>query len=161
MADRLYFRYVDSGVEGLVDLNRTNAPVACETLWQALAAPVQVTCLHGMFAGPEIMVGLPESARNFDGPNIPAENQTVIPAAGDCLWFHQSENMMYGLTDELWEIGMFYGDGGRVFGPLGWTPCNIFGRMRENLTAFAAESAAIRYSGAKTLEIGRAPGTAG
>lgn len=63
--------------------------------------------------------------------------------------------MMYGLTEELWEIGMFYADGGRINGPLGWTPCNIFGRMTENLGAFAEECADIRISGVKTLEIGR------
>jgi hypothetical protein len=101
IVDRLYFRYVDTGVEGLVGLNRTNAPVTCETLWQVLAAPVQVTCLNAMFAGPEIMVGLPESARDFDGPDIPAKNQTVIPAADDCLWFHQSENMMYVVSTNV------------------------------------------------------------
>jgi hypothetical protein len=63
---------------------------------------------------------------------------------------------MYGLTDELWEIGMFYAPGGRVFGPLGWTACTIFGRMTENLDGFAKACADLRISGAQTLEIGRA-----
>jgi hypothetical protein len=58
----------------------------------------------------------------------------------------------------LWEIGIFYGDGGRIFGPLGWTPCNIFGRVVEGLDAFAAECADIRVTGLKTLEIKRGAG---
>ena len=81
--------------------------------------------------------------------------QTCFPAAGDCLWFYQGKNMMYGLSDELWEVGLFYADGGRIFGPLGWTPSNIFGRMTENLDAFAAECADIRLSGAKVIEVGQ------
>lgn len=152
----LSFRFVESGVEGGVKLNEENAPVTCRTLWTALDKPVRMLCLHAMFAGPEIMVGLPKEAQTFDPLAIPPENQTCIPAPGDCLWFYQPKNHMYGLTDELWEVGMFYAPGGRVFGPLGWTPCTIFGRMTENLDGFAKACADLRISGAQTLEIGRA-----
>ncbi len=152
---KLYFRFEESQVQGLVTLNETHAPQTCNTLWGALAKPVRIQAMHAMFAGPEIMLGLPPSAQTFDPLSIPAENQTCFPAAGDCLWFYQGKNMMYGLSDELWEVGMFYADGGRIFGPLGWTPSNIFGRMTEHLNAFAAECAAIRLTGAKWLEIGQ------
>jgi hypothetical protein len=91
----------------------------------------------------------------FDPRGIPQENQTCFPVAGDCLWFYQAKSLMKGLSDELWEIGMFYGDGGRIFGPLGWTPCNIFGRMVEGLDAFAAECRKIRLEGVKTVELSR------
>jgi hypothetical protein len=56
----------------------------------------------------------------------------------------------------MWEIGLFYGEGGRTFGPLGWTPVNIFGRITENLEGLAAECRDMRYSGAKQIELGRA-----
>jgi Protein of unknown function (DUF3830) len=152
---QLYFRFTENNVEGLVTLYEDFAPVTCATIWTALKEPVRVTTMHAMFAGPEIMIGLPPAAQNFDPQSIPAENQTCYPTAGECLWFYQGKNMMYGLRDELWEIGLFYANGGRINGPLGWTPCNIFGRMTQNLENFAAECADIRLTGAKTIEIGR------
>ena len=53
---------------------------------------------------------------------------------------------------------MSYAEGGRIFGRLGWTPCNIFGRMVEGLDALAAECAGIRVTGLKTIEIKRGAG---
>jgi hypothetical protein len=155
MANKLYFRFVESRVQGTIRLYEDNAPETCKAIWQALEKPVRVPAMHAMFAGPEIMLGVPPEAQNFDPRGIPAENQTCFPVAGDCLWFYQAKGLMKGLSDELWEIGMFYGDGGRIFGPLGWTPCNIFGRMVEGLEAFAASCQAIRVEGLKTLEMGR------
>ena len=78
----------------------------------------------------------------------------AIDAAGG-MTVRQKVGLKKGLSDELWEIGMFYGDGGRIFGPLGWTPCNIFGRMVDGLDAFAAACQRIRVEGVKTVEIGR------
>jgi hypothetical protein len=152
---QLYFRFVESGVQGVVQLYEDDAPQTVDAIWQALARPVRIPAMHAMFAGPEIMLGLPPEAQVFDPRGIPQENQTCFPVAGDCLWFYQAKGMMKGLTDELWEIGMFYGDGGRIFGPLGWTPCNIFGRMVEGLDAFAGACRLIRLEGVKTVEIGR------
>jgi hypothetical protein len=152
---KLYFRFTEKNIQGLVTLNDAFAPRTCATIWEVLKNPVQVRAMHAMFAGPEIMMGLPPSAQTFDPVTVPVENQTCFPAAGDCLWFYQAKNMMYGLTDELWEVGMFYANGGRTFGPLGWSPCNIFGRMTENLEVFAAECADIRISGVKSVEMGR------
>lgn len=154
-AGRLYFEFVDKAVRGELDLFWDNAPVTCGTLWEAFATPVRVTAFHAMFAGPEIMSGLPPEAQSFDPTALPVENQTITPAKGDALWYYQGRNVMKGLTDELWEIGMFYDDGGRTLGPLGFTPVTIFATMTGNLDAFAEECRDIRMSGAKTLEIGR------
>jgi hypothetical protein len=151
----LYLKFVEKNVQGRIELYWENAPVTCETIWKALAAPIRVPAVHAMFAGPEIMTGLPPEAQTFDPAAIPAENQTCFPVAGEVLWFYQGKNMMKGLTDEFWEIGMFYDNGGRIFGPLGWTPCNIFGRMTEGLEAVAAACRSIRIEGMQTVEIGR------
>jgi hypothetical protein len=151
----LSFTFVESGVRGIVRLHDDAAPHTCAAIWNALVKPVRIPAMHAMFAGPEIMLGLPPEAQTFDPRAIPVENQTCFPVAGDCLWFYQAKGMMKGLTDELWELGMFYGDGGRIFGPLGWTPCNIFGRMVEGLEPFAAACQRIRLEGVKLLEIGR------
>lgn len=151
----LTFTFTESGAAGTVQLWDDEAPHTCAAIWGALANPVQIPAMHAMFAGPEIMLGLPPEAQTFDPRAVPVENQTCFPVAGDCLWFYQAKGMMKGLTNELWEIGMFYGDGGRIFGPLGWTPCNIFGRMVEGLEAFANSCSKIRTDGVKIVEIKR------
>ena len=157
MANRqIYLALVEDGIRAVCDLYWEHAPVTCETLWQATAEPIRETAVHAMFAGPEIMTGLPASAQTFDPTSIPTENQTCFPGRGELLWFYQGKNVMKGLTDELWEVGVFYDHGGRTFGPLGWTPCNMFGTVVENHDRFAAACRDIRISGAKTLEIGRA-----
>jgi hypothetical protein len=155
MARQLYLSFVEAGVRSVITLFDEAAPRTCETLWNALSAPVGAQTLHAIFAGPEIMFDLPESARSFDPTGIPNEHQTCFPAAGDCLWFYQGANAMKGLTFEMWEIGIFYGEGGRTFGPLGWTPVNIFGRITENLEGFAEACRDMRFTGAKTIEFGR------
>ncbi|QFU17513.1 DUF3830 family protein [Microvirga thermotolerans] len=154
-ARNLYLKFVEKNVQGTIELYWENAPVTCETIWNALAKPVRMPAIHAMFAGPEIMTGLPPEAQTFDPLSIPAENQTCFPVAGEVLWFYQAKNLMKGMTDEFWEIGMFYGNGGRIFGPLGWTPCNIFGRMTEGLDAVAEACRSIRIEGMQTVEIGR------
>jgi hypothetical protein len=159
MADRrLYLRFTKTRTQGIIDLYEENAPVTCATIWKALRKPIRVTVFHAMFAGPEIMTGLPKGAQSFDPTKIPAENQTVSPARGEMLWYYQGKNVMKGLTDELWELGMFYDHGGRTFGPLGWTPVNILGIMREGIDAVADECRGIRMAGAKEVEIGRYAG---
>ena len=152
---RIYMKYVETGVRGVIELYDDLAPETCDAIFGALSAPVSVQAVHAMFAGPEIMTGLPEEAQLFDPALLPPENQTCFPGAGECLWYYQAKGSMAGLPGELWEVGLFYAPGGRIFGPLGWTPCTIFGRMVENLDAFAAACADLRISGAKTLEMGR------
>ena len=152
---QLYARFVESGVQATITLYVDNAPVTCETLWNALEKPVQMPAIHAMFAGPEIMMGLPEEAQTFDPTSIPAENQTCYPEAGELLWFYQGRNAMKGLPDELWEIGIFYAPGARINGPLGWTPCNMFGKITQGLEEFAAACRTTRIEGIKTVEIGR------
>lgn len=152
---RLYLKFVDRNVSGEIDLYWNEAPSTCAAIWGALAAPIRIPAMHAMFAGPEIMTGLPAAAQTFDPRAIPVENQTCFPAAGELLWFYQPKNMMKGMTDEFWEVGMFYDTGGRIFGPIGWTPCNIFGRMTKGLEQVADACRSIRIEGIKTVELGR------
>jgi len=101
-------------------------------------------------------MGLPEEARNFDPTRLPPENQTVQPEVGEVLWFYQPKNFFKIDPSEFWEIGLFYGVGGRTFGPTGWIPCTYFGRMTEKLDEIAEQCRLIRHEGKKWVEIGRA-----
>lgn len=155
MPRQLYAEFTASRVRAVITLYDELAPRTCDTLWDAFAAPLTMPAIHAMFAGPEIMMGLPPQGQNFDPTALPNENQTVYPEAGECLWFYQGANAMKGLPDELWEIGIFYAPGARINGPLGWTPCNIWGRIGDGLDAFAAECHKTRTEGLKDVRIGR------
>lgn len=152
---KLYLKFVDADVTGIVTMYWDAAPKTCAALWGALFEPIRWKATHAMFSGPEIMMGLPESARNFDPTALPPENQTVIPEAGELLWFYQPPNFFKIDPSEFWEIGLFYAFGGRTFGPTGWIPCTYFGKMTEGLDAIAEQCRLIRQEGAKWVEIGR------
>lgn len=152
---KLYLKFVDANVEGIIDLYWDVAPETCKALWGALEKPIRWPASHAMFSGPEIMMGLPEENRNFDPTKLPAENQTIIPEVGELLWFYQPKNFFKIDPSEFWEIGMFYGVGGRTFGPTGWIPCTYFGKMTQNLEGVAEQCRLIRKEGQKIVEIGR------
>lgn len=152
---KLYFEY-QNGPRAIATMHTDLAPQTCDALWNALKSPVTMDAMHAMYAGPEVMVGLPKEAQNFDPEAVPFENQHVIPGVGDVLWYYQRPYQMGGLPFEWWEIGVCYDRGVRTLGPLGWTPVNIFATITEGLAEFAAESADIRVTGQKKLTIGRA-----
>ncbi|MDA8291192.1 MAG: DUF3830 family protein [Actinomycetota bacterium] len=154
MSRGLRFEF-DGGPAVVAPLHERHAPVSSRTVWDALSSPATVLATHAMYAGPEIMLDLPEHARTFSPTDVPAENQQVIPAAGDVIWYYQAPNLMAGLADEVWEVGLFYGPGGRIFGPLGWTPCNVIASVVDGLAPFAAACAEIRISGARRLTVSR------
>src|SRR5262249_31678087 len=60
---QLYFKFVEGGVQGVVELYEADAPQTVAAIWQALARPVRIPAMHAMFAGPEIMLGLPPDAQ--------------------------------------------------------------------------------------------------
>lgn len=154
MTKQIYLQY-DDGARAIATLFEELAPATCRAMWGALEEPRTMQCLHAIYAGPEVMVGLPEEAQNFDAEALPPENQQVMPAPGDLQWYFQRPLQMGGLPFEWWEIGIFYGRGGRTFGPLGFTPVNIWASITSGLEEFAAESEKIRIDGAKQLTIGR------
>ena len=85
MADRkLYLQFTKTKTKGIIHLYEENAPVTCATLWKALKKPIRVTVFHAMFAGPEIMTGLP--AARFPG-HLTLEEQGLF-AIG---YYHQRQ----------------------------------------------------------------------
>lgn len=154
MAKKIYIEY-ENGTRAIATLLEDLAPETCKVMWGALEEPRTMQTMHAMYAGPEVMMGLPEEAQNFDPATVPFENQQVVPAPGDLQWYWQQPMQMGGLPFEWWEIGIFYDRGARTLGPLGWTPVNIWATITEGLEDFAKESAAIRVDGAKMITIGR------
>ncbi|MDF2508479.1 MAG: hypothetical protein K0Q52_2338, partial [Microbacterium sp.] len=79
MTKQVFLEY-ENGVRAVATLFEDLAPRTCEAMWGALEKPVTMQAMHAMYAGPEVMVGLPEEAQNFDPEKVPFENQQVVPA---------------------------------------------------------------------------------
>ncbi len=154
-ARRLRLTFVESGVSAVAELLDDEAPVTCETLWTALATPMRAFGMHGRWVGAEVMIDMPASHRTFDGSNVPLENGTCFPAPGDLMWFHFPRHAWADVHDEIYEFGMVYGRDTRMFIPIGWTPGNRFGRIVENLEAFAATCKRVHREGWKEIEVRR------
>jgi hypothetical protein len=88
MTKKIFLEY-ENGVRAVATLFEDLAPRTCEAMWGALEKPVTMQTMHAMYAGPEVMMGLPEEAQNFDPEAVPAENQQVVPAPGDLQWYWQ------------------------------------------------------------------------
>ncbi len=89
---KVYIRFLEADVTGIISLYEDVAPKTCDAIWGALHQPIQWPALHAAFTGPEIMMGLPESAQTFDPRSLGPENITSFPAAGELLWFYQPKN---------------------------------------------------------------------
>ncbi|HVZ00817.1 MAG TPA: DUF3830 family protein [Dongiaceae bacterium] len=155
MSKQIYLSFPGRNAHGIIDLYWDNAPVTCESIWQGLAQPLQIKPMHSMFVGPEIAMVVPQDRRSFGGDKIPPESQSSYPLAGELLWVYQPAYARKGAADALWEIGMFYDFGGRLFGPTGWFAANVFGRMTKGLDEIAAACRSLRTEGQQPIELGR------
>jgi len=152
---KIYIKFLEADVTGIISLYEDVAPKTCDAIWGALHQPIQWPALHAAFTGPEIMMGLPESARTFDPRSLGPENITSFPAAGELLWFYQPKNYFKMDPDEFWEVGLVYGEGARTAGPVGWTAPNFWGKVTENFEAVVEQCRVIRRKGERMVELGR------
>lgn len=152
---RLRLTFGEDGVSAVAELLDAEAPVTCETLWAALARPMRGWGMHARWVGAEVMIDMPASHRTFDGASIPLENGTCFPIPGDLIWFHFPAHAWEGVHEPIYEFGIVYGRDTRMFIPIGWTPGNRFGRIVENLDAFAAVCKRVHREGWKEIDVER------
>ncbi len=62
MTKQVFLEY-ENGVRAVATLFEDLAPRTCEAMWGALEKPVTMQAMHAMYAGPEVMVGLPKRHR--------------------------------------------------------------------------------------------------
>ncbi len=141
-------------------LEEDRAPANAAFLWDLLATPRQIPALHAMWTGPEISAPVPDAmltaAQRDSG--LPLEQATVMPQPGDVVLTFLPPRMWVGGPAPVFDIGLFYGAGARLFFPIGWQPGSIAARVpAAALADFAAACARIRAAGACTLHIDRAP----
>ena len=88
-------------------------------------------------------------------PAIPSENATSYPEAGDIVLAYLAAGSTKGLPPgDFYDIGLFYGQGGRLLMPFGWIQANVCARiLDEDLAKAQADCRTIRRNGACTLSL--------
>jgi hypothetical protein len=151
------FREPVSGLSARCVLLDEQAPVSCEFLWELASRRSSFDAIHAIWTGPEISVPLASGVLADDIPRtaIPDENATSFPAAGDIVLAYLPARSTRGLPPgDFYDIGLFYGDGGRLLMPFGWIKANVCARIvDEELEKARADFGAIRRNGACRITI--------
>mgnify|MGYP002527770880 CR=1 FL=1 len=113
--------------------------------------------MDGIGSGPGISGPRPASTlpQGMAQPGIPAENATSYPEAGDIVLAYLAAGSTKGLPPgAFYDIGLFYGQGGRLLMPFGWIQANVCARiLDEDLAKAQADCRTIRRSGVCTLSL--------
>jgi hypothetical protein len=155
MSKRIQLTVVETGTVAIAELQNDDAPRTVAAMWEMLERPYEAKTLHGIFEGRKITLEPPEANRTFDAAVIPAENTTAYPVTGDLVWKYFAPRAVRGLPEGLWDVALVYGPEVILKNPLGIVAYNLWGRITENLPAFAADCAEVRLTGAKTIRLSR------
>jgi hypothetical protein len=104
------------------ELLEDEAPITAENLWEAMAEPFRARLHHGRHVAAELWCYLPEPKEQ-----IPYENSTVFPDAGDILYYH----FIQPPTRQgrwVFDLGIHYSRGQCRIAP-GWLPGNLVARL--------------------------------
>lgn len=136
------------------------APASSAFLWELATRRASFEAMHAMWTGPEISLPMPASTlpADMDQPPIPAENATAYPEAGDIVLAWLAAGSTKGLPPgAFYDIGIFYGAGGRLLMPFGWLQANVCARViDEDLAEAQAACRTIRRNGACTIALATA-----
>lgn len=127
------------------------APENVAFLRAYLTTPRVVPGLHAMWTGPEISCPIPSA--HLAGADyahaLPPENATLHPQPGDIVLAYVPARMWGGNPDPIFDIGLFYGPGARMFFPIGWLAGSVVAQVRpEDRAALAEACTRIRRAGA-------------
>ena len=157
---RLRIRSAAPGLDVLADILPAKAPENLAFLLAYLSAPRVIPSLHAMWTGPEISCPIP--ADHLAGAGyahaLPPENATLHPQPGDVVLAYVPARMWGGNPDPIFDIGLFYGPGARMFFPIGWLAGSVVAQVRpEDRAALAEACTRIRRSGACEITFSQEP----
>lgn len=146
-----------SGLSARCRLLDEAAPESAAFLWDLAGRKAEFEAMHAIWTGPEISVPMPASTlpAGMAHPAIPAENATSYPEAGDIVLAYLAAGSTKGLPPgPFYDIGFFYGGGGRLLMPFGWIQANVCARIvDEDFAKAQADCRTIRRRGACTISI--------
>lgn len=158
----IWIREERSGLDCRAQLLDDRAPRAAAALWALASAGGRHLAQHAMWTGPEISCPVPAArfadARIIEG--MPLENGTSFPAAGEIATVFAPRLQWKGMPDtDVFDIGLFYGDGARLLMPMGWVMASVAACVvPEHFAQFQSCCQAIRRSGVCEIELSRDPG---
>lgn len=145
----------ESGLSARCQLLYEVAPVSARFLWELAERQASFEALHAIWTGPEISVPMPAGVLpgTMERPVVPPENATSHPEAGDIVLAYLAAGSTKGLPPgDFYDVGLFYGAGGRLMMPFGWIQANVCARiLDEDLAKAQADCRTIRHNGACTL----------
>ena len=140
-----------SGLSVRAHMLPQKAPANVAFLTAYLSGPRSVPGLHAMWTGPEISCPIPPAhlAGADYATALPPENATLHPQPGDVVLAYVPARMWGGNPDPIFDIGLFYGPGARMFFPIGWLAGSVVAQVvPEDRAALAEACAHIRRHGA-------------
>ncbi|MQT12576.1 DUF3830 family protein [Segnochrobactrum spirostomi] len=154
----IVIREARSGLAVTARLLAEKAPENVAFLWAYLETPRLVPGLHAMWTGPEISCPIPPdhlAGAAYANP-LPAENATLHPQPGDIVLAYVPARMWGGNPSPIFDIGLFYGPGARMFFPIGWLAGSVVAEIApEQRAALAAACGVIRRNGACEISFAR------
>ena len=164
MARYIEIRLAKREVACVARLLDEDAPQTCDIVWDAL--PLAGAVFHAKYASNEIYTLVPPIRGAAPG----LENPTVVPAAGDVVYFYFPMGEIgyrwareKGFTDlpGLVDLAVFYGRNNFLFNPAtGFVPGNVYATIVENFPAFSVAANDVWKSGpvGETLSYRRVEG---
>ena len=147
-----------SGLCVHADMLPGKAPENTAFLWRYLETPRVVPGLHAMWTGPEISCPIPPAhLEEADWAKaLSPENATLHPQPGDIVLAYVPPRVWGGNPDAIFDIGLFYGPGARMFFPIGWLAGSVVAQVRaEDRDTLAEACGRIRRSGACEITFSR------
>lgn len=142
---RLELLFIDDGVSAVGTLLSEAAPRTCAAILDAL--PFEGDLVHGIWSGPEVYLPISPTIR------VAPENQVVGLVPGDIAYYSLAGRTLEGWPDDFAEVLFGYDRGARPTMPSGPVAVNLFGRVTENLEAFARTCARAQREGVKRFRI--------
>jgi hypothetical protein len=122
VSKRFEIVFESSAAVVVADLLEEEAPITCESFWEAIETPVHDQLHHGRETGPEMWCFVPPPKED-----LPYENSTVFPEHGDILYYHYRQPPTRdGVM--VYDIGIYW-DRGQSKLKQGWIPGNLFARV--------------------------------
>ncbi len=158
MSQRIQITLREPEAAATAELCAEAAPGAAELLWGILATPFVGRAAHAIYAGPAVLVTIPERHGEPRGGQIPVENEADRPRPGDILLLSPptdeedlgAEPAAHGVT-----VAIFYGDHGRPLTPQGWQPGVVVARVTEGLDGLREACRRVRFEGATEVTLAR------
>ncbi|MGI5816717.1 MAG: DUF3830 family protein [Armatimonadota bacterium] len=160
MSRQIEITFLETDASAEVSLLDEDAPEAAELLWRVLETPLVARAVHAIYAGPAVLVSIPERHGEPRGGQIPVENETQHPEPGDILLLPPADDPAEDIWGEPGQDGgvtvaIFYGDQGRPFSPSGWQPGVVVGKVTAGLGALREACRSVRFEGAQRVCLAR------